>query len=58
MPLGSELPDTEISEAAEGPKVVKSPAQVYEMGDYHAPAELPGDGHGGDQGGHGAARYV
>lgn len=58
LPLGSELPDTEISEAAEGPKVVKSPAQVYEMGDYHAPAELPGDGHGGDQGGHGAARYV
>ncbi|TFB06535.1 hypothetical protein CCMA1212_000555 [Trichoderma ghanense] len=58
LPLGGELHDNEVSEAADSPKVVKSPAQVYEMGDYYAPAELPGDGHGGDHGGHAAARYV
>lgn len=58
LPLGGEFHHTEVSEAADSPKVVKSPAQVYEMGDYHAPAELPGDGHGGDHGGHAAGRYV
>ncbi|KAL6875148.1 hypothetical protein J3F83DRAFT_713051 [Trichoderma novae-zelandiae] len=58
MPLGSGFANGEVSEVAESPKVVKSPAQVYEMGDYYAPAELPGDGHGGDHGGHGSARFV
>ncbi|KAL7951688.1 hypothetical protein V8C42DRAFT_304868 [Trichoderma barbatum] len=58
LPLGSELPNSEISEVEEGPKIKKSPAQVYEMGDYYAPAELPGDDHGGDYLGRSASRFA
>ncbi|PTB69063.1 hypothetical protein BBK36DRAFT_1192995 [Trichoderma citrinoviride] len=59
LPLGSELPNSEVSEAAhDSPKVVKPQSQVYEMGDYYAPAELPGDGHGGDHGGQNASRFA
>ncbi|KAK4072707.1 uncharacterized protein Triagg1_5752 [Trichoderma aggressivum f. europaeum] len=41
IPVSSELPSNEVSEAAETPKVKTLPGQVYEMGDYQAPAELP-----------------
>ncbi|KAL6806768.1 hypothetical protein GGI42DRAFT_292537 [Trichoderma sp. SZMC 28013] len=44
--ISSELPNNEIAE--ETPKVKKVPGQVYEMGDYYAPAELPGDNHEGE----------
>ncbi|KAL6897193.1 hypothetical protein GGI43DRAFT_385808 [Trichoderma evansii] len=44
MPLGSELPNNQISVVEdEPPKIKQSPGQVYEMGVYHAPAELPGN---------------
>ncbi|KAL7910726.1 hypothetical protein GGI35DRAFT_321595 [Trichoderma velutinum] len=45
--VSSELPNNEVSEA-QTPKVKKLPGQVYEMGDYYAPAELPGDNHEGE----------
>ncbi|KAL6696542.1 hypothetical protein J3F84DRAFT_299931 [Trichoderma pleuroticola] len=41
IPIGSELANNEISEAADTPKVKTLPGQVYEMEDYQAPAELP-----------------
>ncbi|KAL7799240.1 hypothetical protein V8C37DRAFT_399059 [Trichoderma ceciliae] len=50
-PLGSELPNNQVSEVNEVPKIKQSPAQVYEMGTYHAPVELHGDNlEGGYQG--------
>ncbi|PON28782.1 hypothetical protein TGAM01_v202629 [Trichoderma gamsii] len=43
VPLGSELPNNQISvEDPQTPKIKQSPGQIYEMGVYHAPAELPG----------------
>ncbi|KAL7938640.1 hypothetical protein V8C35DRAFT_288748 [Trichoderma chlorosporum] len=47
-PLRSELADTEVPQVTEDPKVKKAPGQVYEMGDYYAPVELPGDNHEGE----------
>lgn len=44
MSLGSELPTNQTSVVEdEPPKVKQSPGQIYEMGGYHAPAELPGN---------------
>lgn len=45
VPLGSELPNNQISvEDPQTPQMIKqSPGQIYEMGVYHAPAELPGN---------------
>ncbi|KAM0460845.1 hypothetical protein ACHAPV_001122 [Trichoderma viride] len=44
VPLGSELPNNQISvEHPQTPKIKKSPGQIYEMGVYYAPAELPGN---------------
>ncbi|PTB44215.1 uncharacterized protein TrAFT101_002775 [Trichoderma asperellum] len=46
MPIGSELPNNQISVEDPTPKtpnIKQSPGQVYEMGEYHAPAELPGN---------------
>jgi hypothetical protein len=53
MPLGSELPNNQISDVDQGPKIKQSPAQIYEMGVYHAPAELHGNAvQGGYEGGY------
>lgn len=43
VPLGSELPNNQISVEEPTPKIKQSPGQIYEMGVYHAPAELPGN---------------
>lgn len=59
MPIGSELPNNEVAEAGEGPKYKPTPPQVYEMGEYQHPVELPGEHNnmGGGYDGHGAQRY-
>ncbi|KAM0265598.1 hypothetical protein ACHAQJ_000030 [Trichoderma viride] len=61
VPLGSELPNNQVPEVDQGPKIKQSPAQVYEMGVYHAPAELPGNivqgGYEGGYNGSDAHRY-
>ncbi|KAL7899547.1 hypothetical protein HDV63DRAFT_315749 [Trichoderma sp. SZMC 28014] len=44
VPLRSELPNNQLStENPQTPKIKQSPGQIYEMGVYHAPAELPGN---------------
>ncbi|KAH6605811.1 hypothetical protein Trco_004964 [Trichoderma cornu-damae] len=43
LPSESEFPNNQGPEAYQAPKMKQSPGQVYEMGVYHAPAELPSD---------------
>ncbi|RFU78229.1 hypothetical protein TARUN_3986 [Trichoderma arundinaceum] len=43
LSLGSELPNNQVSEADESSTLKPSPAPLYEMGIYRAPAELVGD---------------